>query len=154
VTQPVTQPVTQGDEPATEPERAIFLTAAALLEQGRVFEALSLLLSAGALAALLLVQGGLSAQGVLALALLSGFAQAYVALRVRFDAALFQALADGRYPAGLRDLDAALTMMRLRPSGKAGRPASGRALGAKGLLLRQALLVLLQLAFLLGSTAL
>ena len=127
-------------------DRALFATGAALLAQGAVFERLSLLLTGAALAGLFLLHGEFLIQALLGVAALCGFGQAYLALRVRFDAALFAALAAGEALPNLRGLDAALAALRLVPATKAGRPAVDRVLGAKGLIVRQAVLVLIQIA--------
>jgi hypothetical protein len=88
-------------------------------------------LTAAALAALV----GIAVWGVhhpvpvslLALSVLAGVVEVYLAIRVGFDAALFRHLADAA-ETGTRDLanlDAALTTIGLVPASKAGRWSRG-----------------------------
>ena len=89
--------------------------------------------------------------------LVLGLWQKYWALRVAFDADLFQRLAASTADLGERtqDLDQALTALDLQPAERAGRPWSQRIAGALKLLRRQALLVaaqvLLTLVFILAG---
>ena len=77
---------------------------------------------------------------------LLGVLQKYWALRVAFDADLFQHLAAGArdLPERTRALDHALTALGLQPADRSGRPWNERISGALKLLRRQALLVAAQ----------
>lgn len=102
--------------------------AAALLEQGRIVHAASLVL---ALAVVVVASrhpvGGpgvvLAVSGVLFL-----MAESYLAIRVGFDARLFAALGDGRLD--LAALDAGLTKFGMLTPAKAGRTLAPRFEGA------------------------
>lgn len=89
--------------------------------------------------------------------LVSGLWQKYWALRVAFDADLFQHLATCAPDLAeqTESLDAALAALGLQPADRGGRPWNERIAGARGLLRRQALLVavqaLLALVFILAS---
>ena len=77
---------------------------------------------------------------------LLGVLQKYWALRVAFDADLFQNLATDAHHISDRTeaLDQALAALRLQSSGRGGRPWNERINGAPKLLRRQALLVAAQ----------
>jgi hypothetical protein len=130
--------------------------ASALLQQGRIIDGLSRLLTVAALVMLI----GASAFGVaspalvaaLALAVLAGVAEAYYAIRVGFDAALFERL---RGPAtmDLAALDAALVQLGLLPATKSGRPLEQRIAGAQRLLYKQGVVFVIQIAVLLCGAA-
>ena len=124
---------------------------AALLRQGRRLDGLSsaLLLLCAALglgqalarpadAGFILICLGL---------VLFGLLQKYWALRVAFDAALFERLGG----LSLSELDDALLGLGLLPADKAGRPLAPRLRGALRLLRLQALALVLQLLVLLGG---
>jgi hypothetical protein len=140
------------------PAGQLLVSAVSLLDQGRGIDRLSRLLTAAALAALV----GIAVWGVhqpvpvalLALAVLAGVVEVYLAIRVGFDAALFRHLADAA-ETGTRDLanlDAALMAIGLVPASKAGRPLEARVAGACRLFYQQAGSVALQVAlFLLGA---
>lgn len=89
--------------------------------------------------------------------LVLGLQEKYWALRVAFDADLFQRVADDPQPLAQRTqaLDQALHALGLQPAERAGRPWNERSRGALGLLRRQAWLlaiqVLLTLGFILAS---
>ncbi|BAQ77854.1 uncharacterized protein POS17_6160 [Pseudomonas sp. Os17] len=131
-------------------------SVASLLRRGRALDQLSTGLTLlGALYGLgqyLLASvtlGGL----ILSLALvLLGLVEKYLALRVAFDADLFQRVADS--PASLEHstqaLDQALGALGLQPVEKGGRPWDQRSRGALGLLRRQALLLAAQVLVLLS----
>lgn len=84
--------------------------------------------------------------------LLLGLGQKYWALRVAFDADLFQRMADSPLPLddSTRALDNALASLGLQPATGAQRPWSDRSRGALNLLRRQALLLAAQLLLTLG----
>ncbi|WP_295471825.1 hypothetical protein [uncultured Pseudomonas sp.] len=85
--------------------------------------------------------------------MLLGLVEKYYALRVAFDAELFQTLASDttHLTANTRALDQALTGLGLQPAGKAGRPWAERSQGALKLLRQQVLFVALQCVLLLGT---
>jgi hypothetical protein len=134
--------------------RALLASAAILLEQGRALDRFSHLLTAAALLALVAV-GVLAAHrpvlaaALLALSALIGLVEAYLAIRVGFDAGLLRAMAADSDALDPARLDAALATMRLVPAGKAGRPIEQRVTGACRLFYRQAAMVALQLVSLL-----
>ncbi|XVN14328.1 hypothetical protein QZH47_25200 [Pseudomonas corrugata] len=80
-----------------------------------------------------------------------GVLQKYWALRVAFDADLFQRVADGIQPLAERTqaLDQALSTLGLQPA-RGGRPWSERSHGALRLLRRQSLLLAAQIVLTLG----
>jgi hypothetical protein len=140
---------------------ALMITTAALLEQGRALDGLSRLLTAGAVILLLLLAPFVDQMppetselaGALALAVLLGLAELYFAFRVGFDAALFRQLATGPALTGLDALDASLTRLGLRPGAASPRPLDDRIRGARKLLRRQALCLVLQLATMVVAAA-
>lgn len=125
---------------------------AALLAQGRWLCAASLLLWLAALLGLIL--GAASppwAPIAWPLSLLAGLAQLYYAIRVDFDARLLQALAEsGDAAHAARRLDAALRGLGLLKPGRESRDWPRRWRGARGLLLRQALVLIVQFAALIA----
>jgi hypothetical protein len=129
--------------------------AAAWLQQGRTIDGLSRQLTVVAL--LLLIATGAfgvaspALVSMLALATLAGLAQTYYAVRVGFDAALFERL--GGQATDLSALDAALVQLRLLPVSKSGRPLAERVAGAQRLFHKQGAAFLVQVAFLLGGAA-
>ncbi|QEN45081.1 hypothetical protein [Pseudomonas protegens] len=131
-------------------------SVASLLRRGRALDQLSTGLTLlGALYGLgqyLLTSvtlGGLLVS--LALVLL-GLMEKYLALRVAFDADLFQRVADA--PTTLEHstqaLDQALSALGLQPAQRGGRPWDQRSRGALGLLRRQALLLAAQVLVILS----
>ncbi|WP_434986140.1 hypothetical protein [Pseudomonas protegens] len=131
-------------------------SVASLLRRGRALDQLSTGLTLlGALYGLgqyLLTSvtlGGLLVS--LALVLL-GLVEKYLALRVAFDADLFQRVADA--PTTLEHstqaLDQALSALGLQPAQRGGRPWYQRSRGALGLLRRQALLLAAQVLVILS----
>ncbi|WP_339544570.1 hypothetical protein [Pseudomonas sp. RA_35y_Pfl2_P32] len=136
-------------------------TTASLLRRGASLDQLSTGLTlVGALLGLsqyLLAGPGVGAVLCGAALLVLGLVQKYWALRVAFDAELFQRVADGNQALTLRTeaLDHALAALGLQPAERGGRLWSERTGGALNLLRRQALLVaaqvLLTLGFILAS---
>lgn len=118
---------------------------AALLAQGRTLCAASLLLSALALLGLFEAAGLSGWRPALWFAAAAGLLQLYYAVRVDFDARLLQALAADADSTAAR-LDAALAALGLRKPVAASRGWPSRWRGARGLLLKQAGLVILQSA--------
>lgn len=127
---------------------------AALLAQGRTLCAASLVLTALALLGLF---DGLGLSGwrpALWCAAVAGVAQLYYAVRVDFDARLLRALAecaDADADGGAARLDAALATLGLRKRDARSRGWPSRWRGARGLLRKQAGLVILQSAALLAA---
>ncbi len=130
------------------PEAAV---TAALLRQGRLLDGCSsALLLVGAAAGLVQLLGARQDLWLAAICLglvLTGLVQKYWALRVAFDAELFERL--DRLT--LAELDAALQSLGLLADGKGGRALGERCQGALRLLKNQALLLGLQTLLLLGG---
>jgi hypothetical protein len=138
------------------PTRTLLASAAALLDQGRSVDRLSRLLTAAALIGLLVCAAAIG-QSPLALATsailvaLAGFAELYFAIRVGFDAALFNRLAGAPEPVDFGDLDQALTELGLLPAAKRGRPANARIAGARRLMRFQILALAVQVFAIAGG---
>lgn len=129
---------------------------AALLAQGRTLCAASLLLTALALLGLFEAVGLDGWRPALWCAAAAGGLQLYYAVRVGFDARLLQALAahvdaQAEPDGGAARLDAALAALGLRAAGATVRGWPERWRGARGLLRKQAGLVILQSAALLAA---
>ena len=131
---------------------AMLEVATALLRQGRTIDCLSRLLSVAALVMLIgAIAFRVASQALvtaLALAVVAGLAETYLAFRVGFDADLFDRL---REPArmDLAALDAALLRLGLAPASKGGRPLEQRIAGAQRLLYKQGMAMGIQIAVLL-----
>lgn len=129
---------------------------ASLLRRGRSLDNLSsgltLLSLALGLTQLWAATPSLVLLATVVLLLLSGLIEKYYALRVAFDADLFQALADDSRPLAdkTQALDQALASLGLQPADKAGRSWALRSQGALKLLRQQVLFVALQVVLLLG----
>lgn len=131
-------------------------SVASLLRRGRALDQLStgltLLGALYGLAQYLLASVTLGGLIVSLALLLLGLVEKYLALRVAFDADLFQRVADS--PTSLEHstqaLDQALGALGLQPAEKGGRPWDQRSRGALGLLRRQALLLAAQVLTLLS----
>ncbi|MGO1000375.1 hypothetical protein [Lysobacter sp. CA196] len=124
---------------------------AALLAQGRQLCALSWLLLAAALlmAALPAAVATTATPGALPLALSigAGLLQCYYALRVDFDARLFQAASEDQDSTrAAQRLDASLLALGLLKPGRGGRDWPARWRGARGLMMGQAVSLALQAA--------
>lgn len=134
-------------------QRALCVTMAAWLQAQRhvaslgiVFTAVALLgLTAVASTGRLVTTFGLALTAVVLL----GLAERVLALRLDFDARLFDALADGRLPT-FTALDAALSGLGLRPAGPL-RALPDRIKGTQRLLRLHWLMTLLQLLGLAGA---
>ncbi|MEA2885227.1 MAG: hypothetical protein QOH32_4483 [Bradyrhizobium sp.] len=130
--------------------------ASALLQQGRAIDRLSRLLTVAALVLLI----GASAVGVaspalavaLALAVLAGVAEAYYAIRVGFDAALFDRLREVA-TIDLAALDVALVQLGLLSASRSGRSLEQRIAGGQRLFYEQGAVFLIQVAILLCGAA-
>ena len=139
--------------------RQLLATASVLLDQGRAVDRLSRPLTVAALIGLLLVPSIRGAPAtmlmtIMGLVALAGMAEAYLAIRVDIDAALFRQLAASTGAPDLTALDAALLRLRLLPQAKAGRPALERIAGARRLLHGQAAALIVQIALILAGAAL
>lgn len=126
---------------AEDTERDLCAVAAALLKQGRMLDGLSRPLTATSVIAAMVLPWLVpslpaSALALLLLGALAGCGQSYFALRVGFDAALFEAIAAGHHPSTPVALDAALVILKLQPATKVGRAVPLRVAGARGLLAR------------------
>jgi hypothetical protein len=114
--------------------RELLLCAAALLEQGRTVDRLSRLLTAVALAGILLYPTMTTPPSLMlarcAVLAIAGLAEAYFAIRVGMDAALFHQVARAAGAPDFARTDAALMQLGLLPVTKAGRPAEERVAGA------------------------
>lgn len=142
-----------------QPAPALLTCAAALLDQGRVIDRLSRLLTAAALAGSVIYPAavgrpsGLLA-GIAIATVLSGLAETYLAMRVAFDAALFRAVANAPGEPDFAGLDEALVQLHLLPASKRGRPADARIAGARRLFTLQiAALVIQVLCLAIGAGA-
>lgn len=127
---------------------------AALLAQGRTLCAASLVLTALAGLGLFEAAGLSGWRPALWFAAAAGLLQLYYAVRVDFDARLLQALAahaQADADGGAARLDAALATLGLRKPAAATRGWPERWRGARGLLRKQAGLVILQGAALLSA---
>ncbi|MES2188372.1 MAG: hypothetical protein V4505_27730 [Pseudomonadota bacterium] len=127
----------------TDNERGLCAATAAWLNAGRVLAAWGLALSALALAgcAALVMLGTpdylpLGALAAWALVVAAGLAERVLAMRLQFDAALFDALAQGRigHLGGFGGLDAGLAALGLRTDTGDTRPLDVRLSGALQLL--------------------
>lgn len=131
-------------------------SVAALLRRGKALDQLSTGLTLlGALLGLgQYLLGSVSLWGLLlsVTLLVLGLLEKYFALRVAFDAELFQATADSTAPVAERAtaLDQALAALGLQPAARGRRPWEPRIQGALALLRRQALLLAAQLLLTLG----
>lgn len=138
--------------------RALPLCSSALLEQGRTLDRLSRLLTvAGLMAALLAVMiapgaaGGVAATGLVTA--IAGCVEIYLAVRVGFDAVLFQRLGASPDLLSVDGMDAALTELELLPEAKRGRPIAARIAGARRLFRWQWCAVLAQVAAIVAGSA-
>lgn len=119
---------------------------AALLSQGRHLCVLSWLLLAAALLAVV-VPTASPPPWPIALSIGAGLLQCYYALRVDFDARLFQlASEDEDSTRAAHRLDASLLALGLLKPGGEGRDWPARWRGARGLMMRQAISLSLQAA--------
>jgi len=133
----------------TDPGRTLLVCAAALLEQGRTVDRLSRPLTAAALIAILFSQAigtrlPWMLVGVVVLVAVAGLVEAYFAIRVGFDAALFRHLASASEPPDFAGTDAALTRLGVLPAATRDRPAEARVAGARRLFRLQMLSLVAQ----------
>ncbi|WP_459745853.1 hypothetical protein [Pseudomonas sp. 3A(2025)] len=130
---------------------------ASLLRRGRALDNLSTGLTLVSLAAglirLWITSGSLSFVLPVVCVVILGLIEKYYALRVAFDADLFQRLGNDARPLSenTQALDQALSALGLQPADKAGRPWAVRSQGALRLLRQQLLFVALQVVVLLGA---
>lgn len=132
----------------SDPARDLLLSAAGLLEQGRTIDRLSRPLTAAALIILAInppfaTWWGPAAVGVFLVVALAGLVEAYLAIRVNFDAALFRQAATGEAP-DFSGIDDALIRLGLLPAVKKGRPIDARIAGARRLFRYQVRALLVQ----------
>lgn len=138
------------EAPATDDLAAQAGIAAALLAVGRRLDLAGQLLMAAALLALMLAPLALGPRLALLGVVGAGLAEHIFALRTAFDQPIFAAwsrrwLAEGADPAAdLAAFDQALADATLRPAGEP-RPLAERIVGARHLLRRQGLCLMLQL---------
>ena len=145
---------TTGDT-LTAAERALCAAQAAWLHAGRVLSAIGLGLSALALIALLPgMRGGPfgAAQMAFTAVALLGAVERYLALRLRLDERLFEALADARLPS-LHALDDGLRQLGLRARSAEPRPLAQRLDGTRRLVRQHAAVVALQCLGFAGALA-
>jgi hypothetical protein len=137
-------------------ERAQAAIAADLLAQGTTVHRLSAMLTFGAALAIpvlgLLWPRGW-AMAVATLVVLLGIVELWIALRVSFDAHIFERLARGAGAGGFDAgaFDAAMRACRLIQADKAGRPVALRVRGAMVLAGKQFALLVAQLVILAGG---
>jgi hypothetical protein len=130
--------------------RQLIAAAACLLDQGRIVDGLSRLLTAAALLVLLLPAvlpaspQSLSVATLAAVALV-GILETFFAVRVGLDAALFHRLSAGHDALDFDNLDNALIRLRLVSAPLPGRSTPDRIAGASRLLYRQAAMLALQI---------
>jgi hypothetical protein len=138
------------------PTREFLVCAAALLDQGRIVDRLSRLLTAAALIGML-VGSTLMAQPpwmlivFAALVALFGFTECYFAIRVAFDAALLHRIASASEP-DFTGIDAALARLGLLPPEKRGRPVEARVAGARRLFRSQLVALAAQVLVVIGAS--
>ena len=140
-------------DPASRP---LIAAAACLLDQGRVVDGLSRLLTAAALIVLLLPAVLPAGPQWLPTAMLGavavlGVVEAFFAVRVGFDAALFRWLAAEPGAPDVDGIDTALIRLGLITERRAERSAAERIAGASRLLYRQASMLGLQLALIVAA---
>jgi hypothetical protein len=130
--------------------RQLIAAAACMLDQGRIVDGLSRVLTAAALIVLLLpVVLSPGSQrlptGILAAVALLGAIETFLAVRVRFDAALFHRLSTAPVlPLDFDHLDKALVQLGLVTEPRPDRSAADRVAGAARLMHRQAAILGLQ----------
>ena len=129
--------------------RDVLICAAALLEQGRIVDRLSRLLTAAALVSLAVlwffrIEASVEILGFATLVALAGLAETCLAIRVGFDAALFDHQARAAETPDFTRMDAALVELGLLPAAKTGRPVSARVAGARRLFVLQIIALIAQ----------
>ncbi len=137
-------------------DRDLAAIAAALFDQGRRADALSRLVTVAALFVLMLVPAipgrpPLLLPAMLGPVALLGLGEAYLAMRIGFDAALFRRVAAPAEAFDLDRLDQALLRLELIPPAKTGRGITERIAGARRLLYWQGLMLGMQAALILGG---
>ena len=140
-------------------EQDLAAAAAALLDQGQRADRLSRPITAASALVLLLLPAFLEPPPVLlttslALIVLLGLVELYLAIRVRFDAALFRRLAAAPDGFDCARLDRALSRLGLMPEARTGRPIIERVAGARRLLMWQGVTLAAQLLLILVGAAL
>ena len=140
-------------------ERDLAAAAAALLDQGQRADRLSRPITAASALVLLLLPAFLEPPPVLpttilALVVLLGLIELYLAIRVGFDATLFRRLAAAPEGFDRARLDRALSRLGLMPEARTGRPIIERVAGARRLLMWQGVTLAAQLLLILVGAAL
>jgi hypothetical protein len=139
--------------------RQLVAGAACLLDQGRVVDGLSRLLTGAALLVLLL-PAVLPASpqrlpvAILAAVALLGMVETFYAVRVGFDAALFHRLSAAPETVDFDNLDKALVRLGLVGEPRPERSTADRVAGASRLLQRQAVMLGLQVALIAAAVGL
>jgi len=131
-------------------EQDLAAAAAALLDQGQRADRLSRPITAASALVLLLLPAFLGpppvlSTTILALVVLLGLIELYLAIRVGFDAALFRRLAAAPEGFDRARLDRALSRLGLMPEAKARRPIIERIAGARRLLAWQGMTLVAQI---------
>jgi hypothetical protein len=139
--------------------RQLIAAAACLLDQGCIVDGLSRLVTATALFVLMLPVVLPASPQKLPAVILSAVAvlgaiEAFFAVRVGFDAALFRRLATGSGPLDFNDLDNALSGLGLTAERRADRSAADRVTGARRLFYRQTVMLILQIGLSLAAALL
>jgi len=131
-------------------EQDLAAAAVALLDQGQRADRLSRPITAASALVLLLLPAFLGpppvlSTTILALVVLLGLIELYLAIRVGFDAALFRRLAAAPEEFDRARLDRALSRLGLMPEAKTGRPIIERIAGARRLLAWQGMTLVAQI---------
>jgi hypothetical protein len=153
---PVRDPSAERPPPASLAlDRLALAVAASLLEQGRVIDGLSRLVTALAVVGTPILATLLSplAMGLPLVVIALGLLQTWLASRVGFDAALFSRLAASP-GASTEAFDRVMTHIGLLPPGKAGRPWDLRIAGARRLMAWQAVAMLAQVGVAMAAAVL
>ena len=137
-------------EPTREPTRELLRCAAAFLDRGHTVDRLSRPLTAAALIGIVIYPAMTTKPqwilvGVVVVVAVAGLSEAYLAIRVGFDAALFHQLASMPAASDFAGTDAALTRLGLLPAAKLDRPAGPRVGGARRLFGFQIVALVLQI---------
>ena len=137
--------------PADQTRHSLII-AASLLEQGNRIDALSRGFTLVAVAGFVVFGVGIALPTLVCVGAVAvlGLFELYLAIRVGLDAALLRHLADGDVPG----FDAAMMQLGLLPVAKAGRPVADRIAGARGLLRRQAAVLMGQIGFAMAAALL
>ena len=138
------------------PTRTLISCAGALLDQGRTVDGLSRPLTAAALIGILVYPAAIgqppaALTAAAILIALAGLAESYFAIRVGFDAALFERLGSAPEAPDFAETDHALTQLGLLPATKRDRPADARIAGARRLMRLQIVALAVQVLSVVGG---